>query len=116
MERRKLPDERHGLTHRFRIDGVKGFITVSYFEDGTVGEIFLKMDKQGTTVSGFCDAFAITASMLLQTGTPLSVIVEKFKWTSFPPSGLTTNPEIKIVTSPLDYVAKWLEKTYLEVK
>lgn len=113
-ERERLPDEREGLTQRFMIGDVKGYVTVSFYEDGRVGEIFTKMAKQGSVVSGFLDAWAVSVSMLLQTGTPLEKIVEKFRGTRFEPAGMTDDPNIRIVTSPLDYIARWLERRFIK--
>ena len=114
--RRLLPNERAGLTHKFKIgpgeDEVKGYITTGCYEDGRLGEVFVKMDKQGTQVSGFVDAWSISVSMLLQAGMPVTDIMDKFKNMSFEPAGLTGNPEIPFAKSPIDYVARWLEKKY----
>jgi ribonucleoside-diphosphate reductase alpha chain len=111
--RRRLPDERRALTHKFTIHApsgdYKGYITVGLYEDGTPGEVFLKMDKAGGTIRGFADAWAIAVSMLLQTGTPLATICEKFKGMRFEPGGPTDTPEIRVAQSPMDYVARWLE-------
>jgi ribonucleoside-diphosphate reductase alpha chain len=111
--RRRLPAERDGVTHKFKIGDSKGYVTVGFFEDGSVGEVFVKMDRQGGTVSGFADAWAITVSMLLQTGTPLQDICEKFRGMSFEPAGVTDNPEIRLARSPVDYLARWLASRFL---
>jgi ribonucleoside-diphosphate reductase alpha chain len=111
-ERRKLPQERVGITHKFRIGTEKGYLTVNCYEDGTPGEIFLKMDKQGSSVSGFCDAWAIAVSIMLQMGVSISYIVGKYRGTRFPPEGMTENKDIRIATSPVDYVVRWLEQRY----
>jgi ribonucleoside-diphosphate reductase alpha chain len=113
-ERERLPNERQGVTHRFTIGSPdrKGYLTVGLYEDGRPGEIFIKMDRQGTAVSGFIDAWAIAVSMLLQTGTPMQAIIDKFKGLSFEPEGMTGNPEIPIAKSPIDYIVRWLEKRY----
>lgn len=115
MTRTRLPNERNALTQRFVIgDEFKGYVTAGFYDDGTVGEIFVKMDSQGSTVSGFVDAWAIAVSMLLQMGMPLADICTKFKGMSFPPAGFTNNPEIRQAKSPIDYVVRWLEKRFVE--
>lgn len=108
-ERRKLPDERIGTTHKFRIGSEKGYLTCNVYDDGTPGEIFLRMDRQGSTVSGFCDAWSIAVSIMLQLGVPLDYIVGKYRGARFPPEGMTDNNDIRIATSPVDYVVRWLE-------
>lgn len=115
-ERQRLPDERQGITHKFTIDGVKGYLTVGLYDDGRVGEIFAKMDRQGSQVSGFVDAWAIAVSMLLQTGTPVEKIVEKFRGARFDPSGCTDNPQIVFAKSPIDYIVRWLDAQFLSSK
>src|SRR5204863_289709 len=94
--RRKLPDERRAITHKFDIQGHEGYITVGIYEDGRPGEIFLVMSKEGSTISGLMDAFATSISLALQYGVPLEVLVKKFAHTRFEPSGFTKNPEIPI--------------------
>ena len=90
--RRKLPDERQSITHKFDIAGHEGYITVGLFEDGQPGEIFLVMAKEGSTISGFADAFAQAISYALQYGVPLQVLVDKFSHARFEPSGMTQEP------------------------
>ena len=90
--RRKLPDERHAITHKFDIAGHEGYITVGLFEDGQPGEIFLVMAKEGSTISGFADAFAQAISYALQYGVPLQALVDKFSHVRFEPSGMTQQP------------------------
>jgi ribonucleoside-diphosphate reductase alpha chain len=97
--RRKLSDERHSLTHKFDIAGHEGYITVGLFEDGQPGEIFLVMAKEGSTISGFADAFAQAISYALQYGVPLQVLVDKFSHARFEPSGMTKNPEVRFAKS-----------------
>jgi ribonucleoside-diphosphate reductase alpha chain len=94
--RRKLPDERRAITHKFDIQGHEGYITVGLYDDGKPGEIFLVMSKEGSTISGLMDAFATSVSLALQYGVPLEVLVKKFAHTRFEPSGFTKNPEIPI--------------------
>src|SRR5688572_32623877 len=93
--RRKRPDERHAITHKFDVAGHEGYITVGLFEDGTPGEIFLVMAKEGSTISGFADAFAQAISYALQYGVPLQNLVDKFSHSRFEPSGMTKNPEVR---------------------
>jgi ribonucleoside-diphosphate reductase alpha chain len=111
--RRKLPDERQAITHKFEIAGHEGYITVGLFEDGTPGEIFLVMAKEGSTISGFADAFAQAVSYALQYGVPLQVLVDKFSHVRFEPSGITRNPQVRIAKSIVDYVFRWLATKFL---
>jgi len=111
--RRRLPAERQALTHKFEIAGHEGYITVGLYEDGSVGEIFLKMAKEGSTISGLMDAFATAISMALQYGVPLKALVGKFTHTRFEPSGFTGNPEIPIAKSIMDYIFRWLASRFL---
>jgi ribonucleoside-diphosphate reductase alpha chain len=108
-----MPPERSGITHKFRIGEAKGYLTVNTYDDGVPGEIFMKMDKQGSQVSGFCDAWAIAVSIMLQLGVPLDYIVSKYKGARFEPEGMTGNPKIRFAQSPVDYVVRWLELRYL---
>ena len=114
--RRKLPDERQALTHKFDIAGHEGYITVGLFEDGSPGEIFLVMAKEGSTISGFADAFAQAVSYALQYGVPLQVLVDKFSHVRFEPSGLTKNPDIRLAKSIVDYIFRWLATKFLSPK
>jgi ribonucleoside-diphosphate reductase alpha chain len=107
--RRKLPDERQAITHKFSIAGQEGYFTVGLYEDGSPGEIFIKMSKEGSTISGLMDSFAVSVSMALQYGVPLSVLVKKFTHTRFEPSGYTTNKEIPIAKSLMDYIFRWFD-------
>ena len=111
--RRKLPDERHAITHKFDIQGHEGYITVGLFEDGQPGEIFLVMAKEGSTISGFADAFAQAISYALQYGVPLQALVDKFSHVRFEPSGMTRNPEIRFAKSIVDYIFRWLASKFL---
>jgi ribonucleoside-diphosphate reductase alpha chain len=111
--RRRLPDERQAITHKFSIAGHEGYITVGLYEDGTPGEIFITMSKEGSTISGLMDAFATSVSMALQYGVPLRVLVEKFQHMRFEPSGFTGNRDIPIAKSVLDYMFRWLGKKFL---
>jgi ribonucleoside-diphosphate reductase alpha chain len=114
--RRKLPDERHAITHKFSIAGHEGYITVGMYEDGKPGEIFLVMAKEGSTISGLMDAFATSISMALQYGVPLEALVEKFSHVRFEPSGFTKNPEIPYAKSITDYIFRWLASKFLSAE
>jgi ribonucleoside-diphosphate reductase alpha chain len=111
--RRKLPDERQAITHKFSIAGHEGYITVGMYEDGKPGEIFLVMAKEGSTISGLMDAFATSISMALQYGVPLEALVEKFSHVRFEPSGFTKNPEVPYAKSITDYIFRWLASKFL---
>jgi ribonucleoside-diphosphate reductase alpha chain len=111
--RRKLSDERHALTHKFDIAGHEGYITVGLFDDGQPGEIFLVMAKEGSTISGFADAFAQAISYALQYGVPLQVLVDKFSHARFEPSGMTKNPEVRFAKSIVDYIFRWMSTKFM---
>jgi ribonucleoside-diphosphate reductase alpha chain len=111
--RHRLPDERHSITHKFDIAGHEGYITVGLFEDGTPGELFLVMAKEGSTISGFADAFAQAISYALQFGVPLQVLVDKFSHARFEPSGMTKNPDIRFAKSIVDYIFRWMATKFL---
>ncbi|MEO6239490.1 MAG: vitamin B12-dependent ribonucleotide reductase, partial [Vicinamibacterales bacterium] len=111
--RRKLPDERHALTHKFDIAGHEGYITVGLYEDGMPGEIFLVMAKEGSTISGFADAFAQAISYALQYGVPLQELVDKFSHVRFEPSGMTRNPDVRFAKSIVDYIFRWMAAKFL---
>jgi len=111
--RRKLPDERKAITHKFSIAGHEGYITVGMYEDGKPGEVFLVMAKEGSTVSGLMDGFATSLSLALQYGVPLEALVDKFSHTRYEPSGFTKNPDIGYAKSITDYIARWLAVKFL---
>jgi ribonucleoside-diphosphate reductase alpha chain len=111
--RRKLNDERQSLTHKFSIAGHDGYIHVGMYEDGTPGEIFVRMAKEGSTISGLMDSFATAISLALQHGVPLKLLVDKFSHTRFEPSGWTGNPEISRASSIMDYIFRWLGMKFL---
>ncbi|MGE0815047.1 MAG: vitamin B12-dependent ribonucleotide reductase [Vicinamibacterales bacterium] len=111
--RRKLPDERQAITHKFDIAGHEGYITVGLFEDGMPGEIFLVMAKEGSTISGFADAFAQAISYALQYGVPLQALVDKFSHVRFEPSGMTRNPDVRFAKSIVDYIFRWMASKFL---
>ncbi len=108
VHRRKLPSERQSITHKFSVGGHEGYITVGMYEDGTPGEIFIKMSKEGSTLSGFMDGFALSVSIGLQYGVPLKALVDKFINTRFEPSGYTGHRAIPYAKSVLDYIGRWL--------
>jgi ribonucleoside-diphosphate reductase alpha chain len=111
--RRRLPAERTAVTHKFEISGHEGYITVGLYPDGQPGEIFLKMAKEGSTVSGLMDTFATAISLALQYGVPLRDLVNKFAHVRFEPSGFTGNSEIPIAKSTIDYIFRWLGSRFL---
>ena len=106
--RRKLPPERRSITHKFSIGGHEGYLTVGMYEDSTPGEIFIKMAKEGSTLSGIMDGFALAVSISLQYGVPLKALVDKFINSRFEPAGFTGNPEIPMARSIVDYIGRWL--------
>jgi ribonucleoside-diphosphate reductase alpha chain len=114
--RRKLPDERKSITHKFSIAGLDGYITVGMYEDGTPGEIFITIAKQGSVISGLMDCFATAVSIALQYGVPLRVLVEKFAHVRFEPSGYSSNPQIGYAKSIVDYIFRWLALKFLPEK
>ncbi len=111
--RRRLPSERTAVTHKFEISGHEGYITVGLYPDGQPGEIFLKMAKEGSTISGLMDTLATSVSLALQYGVPLRDVVNKFAHVRFEPSGFTGNPEIPIAKSLVDYIFRWLGSRFL---
>jgi ribonucleoside-diphosphate reductase alpha chain len=111
--RRKLPDEREAVTHKFSIAGHEGYLTIGLYEDRKPGEIFLRMAKEGSTVSGLMDTIATMTSIALQYGVPLKTLVDKFSHTRFEPAGFTNNREIPIAKSMMDYVFRYLGGRFL---
>jgi ribonucleoside-diphosphate reductase alpha chain len=111
--RHRLPDERQSLTHKFDIGGHEGYITVGLYEDGQPGELFLTMAKEGSTISGFADAFAQAISYALQYGVPLQDLVDKFSHVRFEPAGMTKNPDIRFAKSIVDYIFRWMAAKFL---
>jgi ribonucleoside-diphosphate reductase alpha chain len=112
--RRRLPDERHSLTHHFSVGGQEGYVTIGLYEDGLPGEMFIRMAKEGSTVSGLMDSFATAVSLALQYGVPLQVLCDKFSHTRFEPSGWSGNPKIGYAKSLMDYLFRWLELRFLK--
>jgi ribonucleoside-diphosphate reductase alpha chain len=111
--RHKLPEERASITHKFNVGGHEGYITVGLYPDGTPGELFITMAKEGSTVSGLMDSFALAVSIALQHGVPLKLFCEKFAHTRFEPSGWSGNPDIGFAKSIMDYIFRWLHLRFL---
>ncbi|MDP7645786.1 MAG: vitamin B12-dependent ribonucleotide reductase [Candidatus Peribacteraceae bacterium] len=111
--RRKLPDERRSITHKLSVAGHEAYIHVGLYEDGSAGELFIKMSKEGSTLSGVMDTLALSISMNLQYGVPIEVLCSKLVHTRFEPMGMTTNKEIPMVTSIMDYLGRWLALKFL---
>jgi len=114
--RHRLPDERQSITHKFDIAGHEGYITVGLYEDGQPGELFLTMAKEGSTISGFADAFAQAISYALQYGVPLQDLVDKFSHVRFEPAGMTRNPDVRFAKSIVDYIFRWLAAKFLSAE
>jgi ribonucleoside-diphosphate reductase alpha chain len=112
--RHRLPDERASITHKFSIAGHDGYITVGLYRDGTPGEIFIRMAKEGSTVSGLMDSFATAISVALQHGVPLKLMCDKFAHSRFEPSGFTGNQQIPIAKSIMDYIFRWIELRFIK--
>ncbi len=111
--RRHLPTDRQALCHKFEVAGHEGYLHVGFFEDGTPGEIFIKMAKEGSTISGLMDSIGVLTSMALQYGVPLEVLVSKFSHVRFEPSGFTKNPDIPMAKSLIDYIFRFLGSRFL---
>jgi len=111
--RRKLPDERASITHKFSIGGHEGYLTVGLYEEGMPGELFIRMAKEGSTISGLMDSFATAISHGLQYGVPLKFFVDKFSHVRFEPSGWTGNPQVPYAKSIMDYIFRWLGAKFL---
>jgi ribonucleoside-diphosphate reductase alpha chain len=112
--RRRLPDERRAITHHFSIAGQEGYLTVGVYDDGAPGEIFVRMAKEGSTISGLMDSIATLVSLALQHGVPLEVLCAKFSHTRFEPSGWSGSPKIGYATSLMDYLFRWMELKFLK--
>jgi ribonucleoside-diphosphate reductase alpha chain len=112
--RHRLPDERQSLTHKFRVGDQEGYLTVGLYEDGSPGEVFIKVSKQGSTVSGLMDTIALLTSISLQYGVPLEVLSSKLKGSRFEPSGMTDHPELRTATSLVDYIFRFLEYKFVD--
>ena len=110
--RARMPATRHSITHKFEIAGHEGYMTVGLYEDGRPGELFITMAKEGSTVGGIMNAFGTAISLCLQYGVPLHALVSKFSHSRFEPSGYTSNPDIPIAKSLVDYIFRWLDITF----
>ncbi|MCH8850295.1 MAG: adenosylcobalamin-dependent ribonucleoside-diphosphate reductase, partial [Chloroflexi bacterium] len=111
--RRRLPDERPSLTHKFRVGEQEGYITVGLFDDGTPGELFITISKEGSTIRGLMDSVAVLTSLSLQYGVPLADLVRKFRNVHFEPAGFTNNPELPQASSLVDYIFRWMEAKFV---
>ncbi len=111
--RRRLPDTRHAVTHKFDVGGHEGYITVGLYEDGSPGEVFITMSKEGSTIGGLMDTIATLVSVALQYGVPLESLVRKFEHVRFEPSGMTRNQDIPFAKSPVDYIFRWMAMEFL---
>jgi ribonucleoside-diphosphate reductase alpha chain len=112
--RRRLPDTRNAITHKFDISGHEGYITCGLYEDGTPGEVFITMSKEGSTIGGLMDTVATLVSVALQYGVPVESLVRKFEHVRFEPSGMTRNADIPFAKSPVDYIFRWLAMEFVE--
>jgi ribonucleoside-diphosphate reductase alpha chain len=112
-QRKKLPKERDSITHKFQVGSYEGYLIVGKYEDGTPGETFIKLAKEGSTLSGFADALATITSISLQYGVPLEVLVNKMAHTRFEPSGFTGNKVIPVASSITDYIFRWMGHKFL---
>ena len=110
--RRRLPDERDAINHKFTIGNHEGYVTIGKYDDGTPGEMFIRMSKMGSTVSGMMEAFATVVSVALQHGVPLPLLIDKYRQTKFDPAGFCKNPKIPSATSVLDYLFRWMETKF----
>ena len=113
-QRVRLPDERKACTHKFSIAGHEGYLTVGMYPNGKPGEMFIAMAKEGSVVSGLMDSFATAVSIMLQYGVPLKVLINKFSHVRFEPSGVTSNPELPLAKSVMDYIFRWLDLKFGE--
>lgn len=111
--RRRLPDERRSITHKFEIGDHQGYITVGLYEDGAPGEIFLRMGRESGAISAIIDAFAMSVSLGLQYGVPLKTLVSKYAHMRFDPAGPTKNPNIPQASSIIDYIFRWMSLKFL---
>ena len=114
--RHHLSDERQSVTHKFTINTYEGYVTVGLYEDGSPGELFVRMSKEGSTLGGLMDAWATVMSLALQYGVPLSALAAKFKDGQYEPRGFTSNPEIRTTTSITDYIVRWMEQKFVKVE
>lgn len=115
QRRRRLSDERKSITHKFQVGAHEGYLTIGLYDDGAPGEIFVRMSKEGSVISGLMDSFATAVSIGLQYGVPLKVLVNKFAHTRFEPSGITHNPHIRFAKSLVDYIFRYLASKFLSL-
>jgi ribonucleoside-diphosphate reductase alpha chain len=114
-QRRRLPDDRTEIGRKFRVGEYEGYIHVGLFDDGTPGDVFVDIAKEGTTLAGLMNSFMISVSLGLQYGVPLEVYVSKFAHMRFEPSGITNDPDIRAAKSIVDYIFRWMGKKFLTV-
>src|SRR5207249_754157 len=114
-QRRRLPEDRTEVGRKFRVGDYEGYIHVGLYEDGTPGDIFVDIAKEGTTLAGLMNSFMISVSLGLQYGVPLEVYVSKFAHMRFEPSGMTNDPDIRVAKSIVDYVFRWMGKKFLTI-
>lgn len=112
--RQRLPDTRRSITHKFNVREHEGYITVGLYPDGRPGELFIKMAKQGSTISGLADTIGVLTSLALQYGVPPQTLADKFAYMRFEPSGQTSHPELRHAHSVVDYIFRWLRLTFGE--
>ncbi len=114
--RKRLPSERDAIAHKFKVGNQEGYIHVGLYDDGSPGEVFIRMAKEGSTISGLMDSFAVALSLALQYGVPLNAFVNKFIHTRFEPMGWTDNSNIPVAKSIMDYLFRWLELKFISKK
>jgi ribonucleoside-diphosphate reductase alpha chain len=112
--RRRLPDTRRSITHKFNVAGHEGYLTVGLYEDGKPGELFITMSKEGSTIGGLMDAVGTATSVSLQYGVPVESLVTKFSHQRFEPAGFTENPDIPIAKSLVDYIFRWMGMQFID--
>ena len=111
--RRRLPDTRHSVTHKFNVAGHEGYLTVGLYEDGSPGELFITMAKEGSTIGGLMDSLGTAISVALQYGVPVESLVNKFTHQRFEPAGMTHNPDIPFAKSLVDYIFRWMGMEFI---
>ncbi|TVQ59624.1 MAG: hypothetical protein EA379_10415 [Phycisphaerales bacterium] len=116
VSRQSLPETRRSLTHKFSVGGHEGYLTVGLHDDGRPGEIFLKIAKEGSTISGLCQAYCRAFSLALQYGLSTEEAVRRFKGMRFEPMGPTSNPDIPEASSIIDYIARYLEHQFTDLR
>src|SRR5262249_4089761 len=111
--RRRLPDTRRSLTHKFNIAGHEGYLTVGLYDDGKPGELFITMAKEGSTTGGLMDSLGTAVSVALQYGVPIESLVNKFSHQRFEPAGMTANSDIPFAKSLVDYIFRWMGMEFI---